>query len=338
MIKQKDEIIIYNTEDGKTNVKLYAQDGMIWMNQQQIALLFESSKQNISLHIANIFNDKELDEKSVVKNYLTTASDGKNYEITYYALPMILAIGFRVRSKRGTQFRMWANQNLTEFLHKGFVMDDERLKNPDGRPDYFDELLERIRDIRASEKRFYQKVRDLFALSSDYDSSDKATQNFFAVTQNKLIYAVTHKTAAELILSRADSSKPNMALTSWKGSIVRKQDIYISKNYLTKDELDILNRIVIIFLETAELRAKMRKDLTMLYWKENFDKILVDNGFLLLNDKGGRSHQQMEKKVESIYLEFDTKRKAFYAAEADKSDELELKALENLEKKLKAKK
>ena len=217
-------------------------------------------------------------------------------------------------------------------------MDDERLKNPDGRPDYFDELLERIRDIRASEKRFYQKVRDLFALSSDYDSSDKATQNFFAATQNKLIYAVTHKTAAELILSRADSSKPNMALTSWKGSIVRKEDIYISKNYLTKDELDILNRIVIIFLETAELRAKMRKDLTMLYWKENFDKILVDNGFLLLNDKGIRSHQQMEKKVEAIYLEFDTKRKAFYASEADKSDNLELTALENLEKQLKAKK
>ena len=338
MIEKKDEIIIYNTEDGKTNVKLYTQDGMIWMNQQQIALLFESSKQNISLHIANILNDKELDEKSVVKNYLTTASDGKNYEVTYYALPMILAIGFRVRSKRGTQFRMWATQNLTEFLHKGFVMDDDRLKNPDGRPDYFDELLERIRDIRASEKRFYQKVRDLFALSSDYDSSDKATQNFFAATQNKLIYAVTHKTAAELILSRADSSKPNMALTSWKGSIVRKQDIYVSKNYLTKDELDVLNRIVIIFLETAELRAKMRKDLTMLYWKENFDKILVDNGFLLLNDKGVRFHQQMEKKVEAIYLEFDTKRKAFYASEADKSDELELKALENLEKKLKAKK
>ena len=338
MIEKKDEIIIYNTEDGKTNVKLYTQDGMIWMNQQQIALLFESSKQNISLHIANILNDKELDEKSVVKNYLTTASDGKNYEVTYYALPMILAIGFRVRSKRGTQFRMWANQNLTEFLHKGFVMDDDRLKNPDGRPDYFDELLERIRDIRASEKRFYQKVRDLFALSSDYDSSDKATQNFFAATQNKLIYAVTHKTAAELILSRADSSKPNMALTSWKGSIVRKQDIYVSKNYLTKDELDVLNRIVIIFLETAELRAKMRKDLTMLYWKENFDKILVDNGFLLINDKGVRFHQQMEKKLESIYLEFDTKSKAFYASEADKSDELELKALENLEKKLKAKK
>ena len=338
MIEKKDEIIIYNTEDGKTNVKLYTQDGMIWMNQQQIALLFESSKQNISLHIANILNDKELDEKSVVKNYLTTASDGKNYEVTYYALPMILAIGFRVRSKRGTQFRIWANQNLTEFLHKGFVLDDDRLKNPDGRPDYFDELLERIRDIRASEKRFYQKVRDLFALSSDYDSSDKATQNFFAATQNKLIYAVTHKTAAELILSRADSSKPNMALTSWKGSIVRKQDIYVSKNYLTKDELDVLNRIVIIFLETAELRAKMRKDLTMLYWKENFDKILLDNGFLLLNDKGTHSHHQMEKKVESIYLEFDTKRKAFYASEADKSEELELKALENLEKKLKAKK
>lgn len=302
MIEKADEIIIYNTEDGKTNVKLYAQDGMIWMNQQQIALLFESSKQNISLHIANILNDKELDGKSVVKNYLTAASDGKNYEITYYALPMILAIGFRVRSKRGTQFRMWANQNLTEFLHKGFVMDDDRLKNPDGRPDYFDELLERIRDIRASEKRFYQKVRDLFALSSDYDSSDKATQTFFATTQNKLIYAVTHKTAADLILSRADSSKPNMALTSWKGSIVRKQDIYISKNYLTKDELDILNRMVIIFLETAELRAKMRKDLTMLYWKENFDKILVDNGFSLLNDKGGVLINKRKRKLRLYIL------------------------------------
>ena len=241
---KENEIIIYNTDDGKADVKLFSKDGVIWMNQQQIALLFDTSKQNVSLHIANVLQDKELDEKSVVKNYLTTATDGKNYSVTYYALPMVLAIGFKVRSVRGTQFRKWANQNLTEFLQKGFVIDDERLKNPDGRPDYFDELLERIRDIRASEKRFYQKVRDLFALSSDYDGTDKATQMFFAETQNKLIFAVTKKTAAELILSRADSFKPNMNLTSWKGKIVRKQDIFISKNYLTEGELDSLNRVV----------------------------------------------------------------------------------------------
>lgn len=177
------EILIYNTDDGKADVKLYSKDGVIWMNQQQMALLFDTSKQNISLHVVNVLQDKELDKKSVVKDYLTTASDGKKYNVTYYALPMVLAVGFRVRIIRGTQFRKWANKNLTEFLQKGFVMDDERFKNPDGRPDYFDELLERIRDIRASEKRFYQKVRDLFSLSSDYDAPDKATQMFFAAAR-----------------------------------------------------------------------------------------------------------------------------------------------------------
>ena len=337
---EKNEIIIYNTDDGKADVKLYSKDGVIWMNQQQMALLFDTSKPNISMHITNILQDKELDEKSVVKDYLTTAADGKNYNVTYYALPMVLAVGFRVRSVRGTQFRKWANKNLTEFLQKGFVMDDERLKNPDGRPDYFDELLERIRDIRASEKRFYQKVRDLFALSSDYDATDKATQMFFAATQNKLIYSVTKQTAAELILSRADSSKPNMNLTSWKGKIVRKQDIYTSKNYLTENELDSLNRIVTIFLESAELRAKMRKDLTMRYWEENVDKIIMDHDLPLLDDKGNRSHKQMESMVEEIYLDFDQRRKAYDAQQADKQDEEEIKAemkmLEDAEKMIKA--
>ena len=337
---EKNEIIIYNTDDGKADVKLYSKDGVIWMNQQQMALLFDTSKPNISMHIANILQDNELEENSVVKDYLTTASDGKNYSVTYYALPMVLAVGFRVRSIRGTQFRKWANKNLTEFLQKGFVMDDERLKNPDGRPDYFDELLERIRDIRASEKRFYQKVRDLFALSSDYDSSDKATQMFFAATQNKLIYAVTRQTAAELILSRADSSKPNMNLTSWKGKIVRKQDIYTSKNYLTEDELDSLNRIVTIFLESAELRPKMRNDLTMHYWEENVDKLITDHDLPLLDDKGICSHKQMEKQVEEVYIEFDNRRKAYDAQQADKQDEEEIKAemkmLEEAEKTIKA--
>ena len=332
------EIIIYNTDDGAADVKLYSKDGVIWMNQQQMSLLFDTSKQNISLHILNILQEKELEENSVVKDYLTTASDGKNYNVTYYALPMVLAVGFRVRSIRGTQFRKWATKNLTEFLQKGFVMDDERLKNPDGRPDYYDELLERIRDIRASEKRFYQKVRDLFALSSDYDGTDKATSYFFSATQNKLIYAVTNKTAAELILSRADSSKPNMNLTSWKGKIVRKQDIYTSKNYLTEDELDSLNRIVTIFLESAELRVKMHKDLTMSYWEENVDKLLLDHSLPLLQDKGNRSHKQMESKVAEIYIEFDKRRKAFEAAEEDRKDEAELKMLEEVEKAIKAKK
>ena len=335
MEKTNNKIIIYNTDDGKADVKLYSKDGVILMNQQQMALLFDTSKQNISLHILNVLQEKELDENSVVKDYLTTASDGKNYNVTYYALPMVLAVGFRVRSIRGTQFRKWANKNLAEFLQKGFVMDDERLKNPDGRPDYFDELLERIRDIRASEKRFYQKVRDLFALSSDYDGTDKATQMFFATTQNKLIYAVTHQTAAELILSRADSSKPNMNLTSWKGKIVRKQDIYTSKNYLTEDELDSLNRIVTIFLESAELRAKMRKDLTMHYWEENIDKLLQDHDLPLLQDKGSRNHKQMEAKVEEIYLDFDKRRKAFEAEEADKQDIEEMKMFDDIENKIK---
>ena len=332
------EIIIYNTDDGAADVKLYSKDGVIWMNQQQMGELYQTAKSTLSEHIKNILQDGELVENSVVRNFRTTATDGKNYNVTYYALPMVLAVGFRVRSIRGTQFRKWATKNLTEFLQKGFVMDDERLKNPDGRPDYYDELLERIRDIRASEKRFYQKVRDLFALSSDYDGTDKATSYFFSATQNKLIYAVTNKTAAELILSRADSSKPNMNLTSWKGKIVRKQDIYTSKNYLTEDELDSLNRIVTIFLESAELRVKMHKDLTMSYWEENVDKLLLDHSLPLLQDKGNRSHKQMESKVEEIYIEFDKRRKSFEAAEEDRNDEAELKMLEEVEKAIKAKK
>ncbi len=233
MSTEKKDIIIYTTADGKSSVSLYAKDGMIWMNQNQLAELFDTSKQNVGQHIASILKDSELDANSVVKNYFTTALDSKEYEVTFYSLEMILAIGFRVRSKRGTQFRIWANKNLKEYLVKGFLMDDNRLKNPDGRPDYFDELLERIRDIRASEKRFYQKVRDLFSLSSDYDSTHKATQMFFAETQNKLLFAVTSNTAAEIIHLRINADKPNMALTSWKGSIVRKQDIFTAKNYLS---------------------------------------------------------------------------------------------------------
>ncbi|WP_421977643.1 virulence RhuM family protein [Roseivirga seohaensis] len=326
------QIIIYNTQDGKASVSLYARDGDVWMNQQQLAELFDTSVPNISMHVSNILKDKELSEISVVKNYLTTAADGKKYEVIFYSLAMILAIGFRVRSTRGTQFRIWANQNLREYMIKGFVMDDERMKNPDGRPDYFDELLERIRDIRASEKRFYQKVKDLFALSSDYDSSDKATQMFFAETQNKLLYAVTGHTAAELIVARADDTKPNMALTSWKGTIVRKQDITTAKNYLNHDEIDTLNRLTVIFLETAELRAKNREQLTMDFWKENVNRILEFNDQKILTGPGSMSNQQMEEKVKELYELFDKKRKVFEAQQAD------LKEIEELESQLKKKK
>ncbi|MGA1871992.1 MAG: virulence RhuM family protein [bacterium] len=334
-MNDKQNIIIYNTVDGKVSVALYAKDGMIWMNQNQIAELFDTSVPNISMHISNILEEKELEENSVVKNYLTTAADGKQYNVTYYSLDMILAIGFRVRSKRGTQFRMWAIQNLKEYMIKGFVMDDERLKNPDGRPDYFDELLERIREIRASEKRFYQKLRDLFALSSDYDKTDKATQMFFAETQNKLLYAVTDQTAAEIIISRADARKPNMALTSWQGSVVRKQDIFIAKNYLTKDEIDTLNRLVVIFLETAELRAKNRQDITMNFWRESVDRILEFNDRQILKHKGQISNTEMEKMVRKVYAEFDKKRKAYDARLADEQD---LEEMKKLEKKLHQKK
>jgi len=331
----KPNIIIYNTTDGKASVSLYAKDGMVWMNQIQLAELFDTSKQNIGQHIANIFEDKELEENAVVKNYFTTASDGKDYNVSFYSLEMILAIGFRVRSKRGTQFRIWANQNLKEYMIKGFVMDDERLKNPDGRPDYFDELLERIREIRASEKRFYQKVRDLFALSSDYDKTDKATQMFFAETQNKLLFAVTKQTASELIIDRADLDKPNMALTSWKGNAVRKQDILIAKNYLTEDEIDTLNRLVVIFLETAELRAKNRIDIRMKFWRDNIDRILEFNEKPLLVGKGNISNAAMEEKVREIYRLFDKKRKIHDAIQADKEDLEELNCLENRIKKSK---
>ena len=325
---EQSNIIIYNTDDGKVKVVLYAKDGNIWMNQNQMAELFATSIPNISMHISNILKEGELQKNSVIKEYLTTAADGKNYNVTFYSLEMILAIGFRVRSKRGTQFRIWANRNLKEYMVKGFLIDDDRLKNPDGRPDYFDELLERIRDIRASEKRFYQKVRDLLALSSDYDKTDKATQMFFAETQNKLLYAVTHQTAAEIIVSRADASQPNMALTSWKGNVVRKQDIYTAKNYLKDDEIDMLNRLTVLFLDSAELRVKERKDLTLNYWRNNVDALLDFQNKDVLKGAGTISNTQMERIVDTVYAEFNQRRKLYAAQQADNMDNDDLSALE----------
>lgn len=320
------DIILYTTDDGLTRLDLRVDADTVWLTQLEIAELFQTTKQNVSLHAKNIFGDRELVEDSVVKNSLTTAADGKNYRTKLYNLDLILAIGYRIRSPRGTQFRQWATTNLKEYLVKGFVMDDERLKEPGGF-DYFDELLARIRDIRASEKRFYQKVRDLFALSSDYHQREQETQLFFAQAQNKLLYAVTHFTAAELVLERANPDEPNMALTNWKGSRVRKQDVIIAKNYLSENEIDTLNRLVVIFLEQAELRVKQRQDLTLDYWQNNLDRMLEFNEQAVLQDSGKASHDEMKRVVQQRYEDFDAKRRSAEASTADSDDVAELEVL-----------
>ncbi len=323
------QLILYTSEDGKSQIQLRAEGGTVWLTQLEMAELFQTSKQNVAKHLKAIFTDQELNEEAVVNHWLTTAADGKNYRVAHYNLDAILAVGYRVRSPRGVQFRRWASTVLKEYLLKGFVMDDERLKNPDGRPDYFDEMLARIRDIRASEKRFYQKVRDLFALASDYDKSDAATQQFFATVQNMLLYAVTQQTAAELILARANPADLHFGLLSWKGARVRKEDVLIAKNYLTEDEIDTLNRLVVIFLETAELRAKRREEIRIAFWRENVGQIIATNGFPLLSGAGSVSHARMTQQVGMLFLDYDQRRKTLEAQAADAQDEAELKALEN---------
>lgn len=327
------ELILYTTDDGRTQLHLRVEGESIWLSQLEIAELFQTTKQNVSLHAKNIFEDEELRQDSVVKESLTTAADGKSYRTKLYNLDLILAIGYRVRSPRGVQFRQWASTHLKEFLLKGFVMDDERLKNPGGW-DYFDELLERIRDIRASEKRFYQKVRDLFALSSDYQARERETAQFFAEVQNKLLYATTSHTAAELILKRSDPNQPNMALTSWSGSRVRKQDVIVAKNYLTADEIDTLNRLVVIFLEQAELRVKQQKELTLDFWRNNVDKMLAFNDQPILAGAGSVSRENMERIARERYEVFDQQRRIADAKAADAAD---LKEIEQLEQDLKHK-
>ena len=318
-----DNIIIYNTEDGQSNVRLYAKDGTVWLTQAQIAELFQKNISTLSRHLAAIFDENELEQESNLR-FMQIANSDK--PVAFYSLSAILAVGFRVHSPRGTQFRRWANTTLKEYMQKGFVIDDDRLKNPDGRPDYFDELLERIRDIRASEKRFYQKLRDLFALSSDYDKTDKSTLQFFSETQNKLIYGVTGKTAADLIIDRANPQKTNMALTSWSGTIVRKRDIVVAKNYLSKDEIDSLNRLVTIFLERGEIRVKMGKDLTPDYWRQAVKKILSDTDIPILHDRGRHSHREMLKLMDTAYAAFDARRKQEEAKQADQDDLAELES------------
>jgi len=329
------QLILYTSDDGTTRLDLRVDGQTVWLTQLEIAELFQITKQNVSLHARNIFAEKELELEATVKESLTVRSEGEREvkrSIQLYNLDLILAIGYRVRSPRGTQFRQWATTHLKEYLVKGFVMDDERLKNPGGW-DYFDELLARIREIRASEKRFYQKVRDLFALSSDYRSRQQETQVFFAEVQNKLLFAVAGRTAAELVVDRANPGAPNMALTTWSGSRVRKHDVIIAKNYLSEDEVDTLNRLVVIFLEQAELRAKQKRDLTLDYWRSTVDRMLAANDQPLLDGPGAVRREDMKTIAERRYEAFDANRRRNEAIESDAED---LKAIEVLEKDLKS--
>lgn len=335
-LEPQTSIVLYQTEDGQTRIDCRFDHDTLWLTQAQIADLFQTTPQNVTLHLKAIFAEGELTEAATCKEYLQVRKEGRrevSRALRHYRLEAILAVGYRVRSVRGTQFRQWATTRLSEYLVKGFVMDDERLKNPGGW-DYFDELLARIREIRASEKRFYQKVRDLFALSSDYQAREHETALFFAEVQNKLLYAATRQTAAELILARADPTQPNMALNTWSGSRVRKHDVIVAKNYLNEDEVDTLNRLVVIFLEQAELRAKQQKSLTLDFWRSSVDRMLASNDQPLLDGPGSVSHEAMKTIAAERYDDFDARRRKQEAIVADTED---LKAIEELEKGLKRK-
>lgn len=308
-MQNETNILIYQTEEGNTKIDVRLENETVWMTQKAIAELYQSTKQNISLHIKNIFEEKELDEDSVVKFYLTTARDGKNYKTKHYNLEMIIAIGYRVRSHRGTQFRQWATERLNEYLVKGFTMDDDRLKDMRNfGQDYFDELLERIRDIRASEKRFYQKITDIYATSVDYDPKAEVTQEFFATVQNKLHFAIHGQTAAELISDRADAEKENMGLISWKGDKVRKRDVTVAKNYLSEKELKSLNRIVTMYLDYAEDQAERQRPMYMKDWIDKLNAFLKFNDRDILENAGKVSKAVADKIVTQEYERYNQHR------------------------------
>ncbi len=321
----KGELILYRADDGATEIQLRAIGGRVWLSLNQMADLFERDKSVISRHIKAVFDEAELTD-SVVARYATTAADGKTYQVDYYALEMILAVGYRVRSQRGTQFRQWATARLKEYLVKGFVLDEKRLRDP-GPFDYFDELLAKIRDIRASEKRFYQKTRDLYTTASDYDPASDRAKTFFATVQNKLLYAVTQHTAAELVMARLDAVSPNAGLTTWQGARVRKGDVTTAKNFLGDDEIDELNRLVSLFLDTGELRAKNRKAMTMAGWEAEIDRLLAFTEKPLLRNAGSVSHARMEAIAHQRFETFDTARRAAELEKAEAEHEAELEKI-----------
>lgn len=330
------ELILYTAEDGSAAIQLRAEGGTVWLTQLEMATLFETSKQNISLHIKNILAEGELAEAATVKESLTVQTEGRRQvrrSNLLYNLDMILAVGYRVRSPRGTQFRQWATTHLREYLVKGFVLDDARLKEPGGW-DYFDELLARIRDIRASEKRFYQKIRDIYATAVDYDSRSEAAQLFFKKVQNKMLWAVTGHTAPELIAGRADPALPNMGLTTWAGGRVRKQDVTVAKNYLSREEIEALDRIVVMYLDYAEDQAQRRRTLTMRDWEDKLDAFLQFNEREVLTHAGKLRADVAEKLALERYETFDAARREAARLAADAED---MAALENAERQLEGK-
>ncbi len=308
------EIVLYQTDDGRTRVECRIANENVWMTQALMAELFQTTPQNITLHLRAIYAEGELSEAATCKAYLQVRTEGGRRvqrALQHYNLEAILAVGYRVRSQRGTAFRQWATERLAEYLVKGFVLDDERLRNPPGPgvPDYFDELLERIRDIRASERRMYLRVREILALAADYRPDDAETQVFFQTVQNKLHFAVTGKTAPELITQRADASKPNMGLTAWKGTVVRKGDVTIAKNYLSEPEITQLNRIVTMFLDYAEDQAQRRKQVFMRDWRLKLDDFLRFNERQVLTDAGAVSREDADRHARGQYTLFEQRRR-----------------------------
>ena len=318
------EIVFYQTEDGRSRIEVRLEDNTVWLTQRLMAELFQTTPQNITMHLRGIYADGELSEEATCKEYLQVQQEtGRSVErrLRFYNLDVILAVGYRVRSERGTQFRRWATERLREYLVKGFVLDDERLK--EGRTlgtDYFDELLERIRDIRASEKRFYQKIRDIYKLAVDYDPDAQATKGFFQIVQNKLHWAIAGRTAAEIIAERADARKPNMGLTSWKGAKVRRTDVVVAKNYLKEKEIGELNRIVVMYLDYAEDQAKRRKPLYMRDWRAKLDAFLRFNEREILQHPGKVS---MEIALALALEQFETYNRARLECDAAVEDDLD---------------
>lgn len=332
------ELLLYETDDGRTRVECRFIDETLWLTQAQMAALFQTTPQNITLHLKAVYAEAELSVESTCKDDLQVRQEGARSvrrTVKLYNLDAILAVGYRVRSSRGTQFRRWATERLSEYLRKGFTLDDERLKNPpvgdSGWPDRFDELLERIRDIRASERRMYLRVREIFAMAADYSPSLPETTRFFRVIQNKLHFAATGKTAAELIAERADSQQPNMGLTTWKSGSVQKADVTVAKNYLREAEVDALNRIVTMWLDYAEDQAKRRKEVFLKDWAEKLDAFLAFNEREVLDGAGKVSHAQATAHAQAQYEAFATQRRALLESEGAQSN---VRALEEAAKTL----
>ncbi|MFH1170196.1 MAG: RhuM family protein [Candidatus Vogelbacteria bacterium] len=294
---KNNQIIIYNAENGETKIEVRVKDETVWLSQKQMAELFDCSVDNISLHLKNVFEETELSENSVAEDSSVTASDGKKYAVKHYNLDAIISVGYRINSLRGTQFRIWATQKLKEYIVKGFVMDDERLAEGRVKKSYFEEWEERIRRIRTSEANFYQKVRDVFATSADYNSKTDYAKTFYATVQNKFHYAITGLTAAEIVSTRIDSQKENMGLTNWKGEIITREQAQIAKNYLEELELKRLNLLVEQFLSFAELQSVEQRVMYMKDWIRKLDGFLVLNEKKILQSSGNISHLEMEKKV-----------------------------------------